>query len=355
MSVGFERSEFHVKWAVDNDPCAIGTYALNHDKEQTTVFDEDIRGVLDEIKFASENGLTDSPYFNIKPDIIWASPPCQGFSRANRTGGKNDELNRRRTFDFKDYVDQLRPPVAAMENVTGILDKKHRIYVQKMTAYLLLMKYQVRMMILDSSNYGEAQARKRFFLFAVKQGMGLPKRPKISHDDPKMEDKAQRSIKSFLEKSENAQGKKLSQEEQKPKKTVKDVIQDLEDVKPKSGGYFILPNGTKTYNHTDQGLELKSEMEEMNENKQSRTVRAGNHFKHYLYDRTLTLRELARVQGFPDDYRFVGCKTAIRKQIGNAVPCNLAKAVADTIRHNCFPLMDPELNSKAPSKPDQQK
>ncbi len=355
--MGFLRNDFDVKWAVENDSSAAATYIVNHERFNTKVYDENIRDVLKEIKHAKKHNITDSNYSGIKPDVVWASPPCQGYSRANRNGGKNDALNRSMTFEFTNFVHLCKPSVAGMENVTGILDKKHRFHVQKVMALFLSWGYQVRMMILDSSDYGEAQARKRVFLFGVKRNLALPRRPEITHADPDSESdgdessskQKQMSIKQFYTTSSTSVSTMYSpiieQKKKLPRKrTVKDVIEDLENVNTKSGGFFRLPDGTKTYNHIHY-TDLKTEMEVTSEDKPARTVRAGNHFRHYRLDRILTLRELARIQGFPDDFRFFGNRGAIQRQIGNAVPCNLAAAVAKSIKIYCFPWMESSQSS----------
>ncbi len=189
------------------------------------------------------------------------------------------------------------------------MNERHIIHPQKVAALLLSWEYQVRVLILNSADYGEAQARDRVFLFGVKKGLRLPK-PRKTHGPYPL----------------------------KAIRTVKDAIRDLEDIEPGLGGFITLPNGKETFNHTKSAL--KSEMAVTDESKPTCTVRCGNHFQHYKNKhRILTNRELARVQGFPDEFRFLGKPTAIQRQIGNAVPCNMAFAVAKSIKNNCFPLM----------------
>jgi DNA (cytosine-5)-methyltransferase 1 len=90
-----------------------------------------------------------------------------------------------------------------------------------------------------------------------------------------------------------------------------------------------LPNGKVTEDHCFAGI--KSESAKLIADKPSKTVRRTNGIEHYSLERNITVREMARLQSFPDEYQFCGSDTQKKSQIGNAVPVNLATAIAASI------------------------
>jgi len=111
-------------------------------------------------------------------DHIHASPPCQGFSDANRTGGKNDDKNNELSFQFLKAVKFFRPATASLENVIGFVSNlevgksksKKSAYCKRIVEELLKLGYQVRVCILVSSDYGDPQKRPRVFLSYSRNG-----------------------------------------------------------------------------------------------------------------------------------------------------------------------------------------
>jgi site-specific DNA-cytosine methylase len=115
--------------------------------------------------------------------------------------------------------------------------------------------------------------------------------------------------------------------------TVRDVLKDLESIEPDEeggNGMVVLPDGAMTYDHVAGNI-LKAGSETLDADKPSKTVRRNNGIEHYSLGRNITVREMARLQSFPDDYEFCGSTTQKKSQIGNAVPVNLAVAVAKSI------------------------
>ena len=94
------------------------------------------------------------------------------------------------------------------------------------------------------------------------------------------------------------------------------------------------------YNYSNATIKDKKESEKLCADLPVHTMRGSNTLSHYKHKRCLTIREYARrLQGFPDNYRFFGCATSMRQQIGNTVPCNTANAVVETIQKGCYPMM----------------
>jgi len=302
MGLGFQMAGFHVNYMVEKNSAAAATLRYNHlvrnslENGDASIFEEDVALFLDKVEQRA-------PCYPKKgdPDHIHGSPPCQGVSAANRNGGKNDQANNECTFLFPRAVEIFRPRSVSMENVTGMLFEKNERYPQGVVAWLMSLGYQVRLLVLDASEYGDPQARKRIFLFGALMDSKLADKPAPTHGKEK--------------------GKL-------PFVTVKDVLQVLEDVEPVLGsGRVMLKSGTIVSYHNVEGTVL-TEIELLDANKPAATVRRRNGIQHYLHGRSLSVRERARLQSFPDYLYLCGRLTERNNQIGNAVPFNLAFAVA---------------------------
>jgi DNA (cytosine-5)-methyltransferase 1 len=305
MSLGFEMEEFDVLGHVENDRAACDTLEKNF--PNSVVFKECIKRFLNHCKTLR------LPAYYPKPgdfDHIHGSPPCQGYSDANIFGGKNDEANNALTAWFVKVVEYFLPLTASMENVMGMLktSKGRRKFLLKAITDLLMIGYQVRLCIVFASDYGSPQKRERLILFAAnaKKGIKLPDFPKQTHGD----------------------GAGLSRIV-----SVRDVLGDLEELQPVfDSGLVELPDGRLVWDHCLNGAPSEKDACQLVADKPAPTVRKSNGIKHYSCDeRMLTIRELALLQDFPLEYKFAGDHKKIRAQIGNAVPINLARAVARSI------------------------
>jgi DNA (cytosine-5)-methyltransferase 1 len=316
MTLGLERAGFHVKWAVENNHAAVATHKINH--PHTTIFDEDILVFLRKLKAGIEG--RQPLYMSIKPDHVHGSTPCQGFSTANRNGGKNDLKNNNCTIHFIRLVRILNPKTVSFENVTGMLHGKNKMYLQMLVAHLINMGYDTRVQILDASRCGgDAQKRNRVFVTAWKGNLTNP--------IPKPED-----THSYRERMN--QGKLLV-------RTAADAIGDLADIEPENGTGYIYKekvDGTilETHNHCLGDHAVENAEESLTADKPAPTIRRQRAVKHYSKNRCITVREMARLQSFPDHFKFFGSKTEQRNQVGNAVPIGLATEVARTIINNCY-------------------
>jgi site-specific DNA-cytosine methylase len=305
MSLGFEMEEFDVLGHVEDDRSACDTLEKNF--PDSLVFKECIKRFLNRCKAlrrpASYPKLDDF-------DHIHGSPPCQGYSDANIFGGMNDEANNALTALFVKVVEYFLPSTASMENVMGMLktSKGRRKLLLKAITDLLMIGYQVRLCIVMASDYGDPQKRERLILFAAQKGKKLPDFPKQTHGE----------------------GAGLSNIV-----SVRDVLGDLEELQPVlDSGLVELPNGSLVWDHCQNGAptETKKRTCQLVADKPAPTVRKSNSIKHYSCDeRMLTIRELALLQSFPLKYKFAGDHKNMRSQIGNAVPINLARAVARSV------------------------
>lgn len=196
-----------------------------------------------------------------------------------------------------------------MLDAEGMLENKIVHYWEKLLSTLILdTPYHFGAGVLKASDYGDPQNRKRLFIVAAKRGRKLPEFPKPTH----------------------------GREGLPPCVTVGDVLKDLAVVEPDIGnGQVELPDGRFTDDHCRAGIpplcRPGPDREKLCAHKPARTVRRTNCIEHFSHERGITIREMARLQSFPDSYQFCGNPNQKRSQIGNAVPIHLARAVAGCI------------------------
>lgn len=354
FSLGFLKAGFHITKAVEFDKSIAESYKHNHPK--TIMFNNDIRDVDNNINFS----------FN-ETEVIIGGPPCQGFSMAgarNRNGFIDDERN----YLFKHYfniVKLVRPKVFIMENVKGILSMKNgEIFseIKKIFSDESMLdgdRYFLNHLTINSADFGVPQERERVIIVGVlNRDINL----KEIFDKVKKEIKIEEpSFFNFV--------------------SIKDAISNLPE--PTDNGVVTIDsynsiyqedlksNDNITFNHvktkhSKKAIERMSQIEtdknykslsetinsvhsgsygRLNYNGLSKTITtrfdtpSGGKFIHPEFNRTLTPREAARIQGFPDDFEFIGSKSSICKQIGNAVPVKVSyffARVTKEILHEYF-------------------
>ncbi|KAL7564504.1 hypothetical protein ACA910_017663 [Epithemia clementina (nom. ined.)] len=185
VSLGFRKAGLTPMFAVDNNPEAIATLGLNqlalhgepaaahNNPMHIALFEEDMASYLQNC----ENQTMGYPQPG-KVDHVHASPPCQGFSRANRTGGKNDVHHNNQSLTFVKAIKFCKPQTASLENVTGMLGQQHISYPRTIFRDLLLQGYQVRLAVAKAKDYGDPQGREGVWIFAATPDAKLPQLPK---------------------------------------------------------------------------------------------------------------------------------------------------------------------------------
>lgn len=279
LSLGFQNAGFDIVAAYDNWDAALDVYNRNFDHPADKLDLSDVKTSALEIK-------------KLKPDMIIGGPPCQDFSPAgkrNEDGGRGDL-----TVHYAQIVSEVRPKWFVMENVERI------VQTQKLVEAKAIFKaagYGLSQYVLDASYCGVPQKRKRFFLIGKLREMdnfmqpfvltGLAKVPMTMRDyfgDSLGIDFYYRHPRSYARRGI------FSIDEPSP--TIRGVN------RPMPEGYTI---------HDNDPVKSKEGI------------------------RPLTTLERSYVQTFPKDFVFSGSKTEIDQMIGNAVPVNLAKFVANAI------------------------
>lgn len=298
LSKGFEQAGFNIIAANDIWEDALKTYKLNHPNTTTILGDITNLDIKNEI-------------IKIAPqvDVIVGGPPCQAYSLA----GLRDE-NDPRGHLFKDYlflVSKLSPKIVVMENVKGILTMKQQgqRVIDQIIQGLANLGYTTQYKTLNAANYGAPQTRERVIFIATREN--IP----IEFPAPTHTTQTYVSVEQALTKYIGlAEDEKLHHIFSKHRPGFITKIANTAPGKNVIGSYsdaYFRP-------HRDQP---------------SRTVKEnhGSVFIHYSLDRVMTPRELAALQTFEDSFLFEGPKTSVLKQIGNAVPPILAKAIGESV------------------------
>ena len=310
FSLGFKNAGFKNIFSLDIEKSFCETYKYN--------FKEHILIEKDLAKLSEEEILILTKEKEI--DVIIGGPPCQGFSIAGNIGRKFINDPRNRLFkEFVRVVSIVRPNSFVMENVARLYTHNKGQTRAEIIHDFDKLGYKVECRILNSADYGVPQVRKRVIFIGSKKKENIVF-PRVSHE---------------------------------VYATVKDTLKNLPVLN--SGDISSIPNH-KAMNHTEQMLtkmsfvtdggdrtEIPSQLRpksgdvrkyiKYNSSKPSITI-TGDMRKvfHYEQNRALTVRELARLQTFPDNFVFQGNSISQQQQVGNAVPPVMANAIAMSIK-----------------------
>jgi len=357
LSLGLELAGFFVASFVEIDDTASRYHEYNFPGSFGFGGSErgNVRGV------SGEDILSRLPHRDVT--LVAGGPPCQGFSFAGKKN-PNDPLNDL-VLEMARIVLEIRPKAFLIENVPGI--KSGQIWQLDEAMRRLSMEYTVsEPKTLHAANYGVPQDRKRVFVMGIRRDLERsPKMPAPTHQHG----------------GRKQQGQMLLGTKATP--TVRDALDDLPDVdlfeslingdeveytsEPRSEyqhlmrgsnlagprGYHvawdhsIVTNSRRTRHGDDLSARLRallpgksdpvSGIKRLHPDELSVTIRAGTTSErgswsaprpcHYRFERVLTTRECARLQSFPDWFRFHPVKWHGNRQVGNAVPPLLSKAV----------------------------
>lgn len=346
MDVGFQAAGFEVVWANEIMPHAAKTYELNH--ADGIMRCGDLLGFMDDLP----------PPGSV--DCVFGGPPCQGFSVA----GKMDHEDERSqlVYRFMDVVERTAPGVFVMENVKALATLSKFVHVRNaLVRKAQELGYDANFHILNSKDYGVPQSRERMFFIGFKENLGI-KFGSSRFEKYMQEPKPLRRI--LLElgpagtpgnpKTCNAKITIAATPVMRRSPYAGMMFNGLGRPVKLDGVSCTLPasmGGNKTP-IIDEGF-LFHGKENWIENYHARLWRGEPPLG--MDDapddlRRMTLREAALIQTFPDDYQFAGPISSQYTQIGNAVPCGLAEAVAcavvDAIRGADIVLMPTRKKSK---------
>ena len=313
LDLGFEKAGFDIPVANEFDKNIWKTFEINH--PQTKLLKEDIRK-LDTKDFPSDI------------DGIIGGPPCQSWSEAGSLKGIEDDRGKL-FYEYIRILKSVQPKFFLAENVSGMLADRHSEAVKNILKMFEECGYDVSLTLANAKDYGVAQERKRVFYIGFRKDLN------IKFDFPKG-----------------------STEDDNKKITLRDIIWDLKDTAVPAGEknqhnpnainnneYFIgsyspiFMSRNRVKSWDEQAFTVQASGRQCQIHPQApKMIKVDKNDcrfvegKENLY-RRMTIREVARVQGFPDNFKFVYSNTNdTYKMIGNAVPVNLAYEVACAIK-----------------------
>ena len=335
LSKGFLDAGYNVLLGIDFDDAALETFQKNHGSAKALKLDlfnhENIYVITDYLK---QN--------NLSLDVLIGGPPCQGFSIAGPRN-KDDKRNRLYSAMVK-LADITKPKAVLLENVPGMLQTNGGIGAKRIVADFKEIGYTMIPKLLYAPDFGIPQIRKRVFFVGLrneKQNFEFPS-PILDKDHYITCEEAINDLPAL----EGIYGDEIQEYPCPPQSEYQRLmrahsseihnhigtIHDEKTLKflamiPEGKNYKALP---KEY----EGIYKYHEaLTRYHSKKPSLTINTchRSHF-HYKYNRIPTVRESARLQSFPDDFIFYGTKAQQYRQVGNAVPPLLGKAIAEQLK-----------------------
>lgn len=334
LSEGFRMDGFDIGFAVEYDKEIAASYQKNH--PETEVIANNICNV-DAVELHKKHP-------NI--DVIIGGPPCQGFSQK----GKRLSLDDPRNFLFQQFVkfvDEFRPKYFMLENVPNITTTSKGYFKEQIIKSFEALGYQVTCGVLYARDFGIPQDRRRaVFLGQLgKLEISLPTPPmtytsvkEAIYDLPFIASGEGEEVTDYTALPTSDYQRLMRKGATKLYNHVatnhsKSALERLRMI-PKGKGKEVLPESLLTKSiYSGTWCRLLEDGIAPTITTRFDTPSSGR-FTHPVLDRCLTIREAARIQSFPDTFRFYGSRTCQMKQVGNAVPPLLAKAVADVILNN---------------------
>lgn len=332
---------FHPVRAVELDPAAAATYALNHGGTVT-----DGRIVSDVVRAQGIKEWLDEGDVP-QVDVVVGGPPCQGFS----TLGKQEEDDERNRLweEYARAVHEARPAYFVLENVPAFLkSSQYETFLRSMRPGELLEDYLFEAKVLNAADYGAPQARKRVVVLGHRKDVPAPHFPEATHAGGHLTVRgAFDGIRPSVLETElperhiafgdsELHGPFVTPELHVGRKYT-DKSKERFRAIPAGGNRFDLPYELLAPCWRKHKSGSGDVMGRLRQDTPSVTIRTEffkpekGRYLHPTEHRAITHLEAAVLQGFPTTYRWVGSKVAIARQIGNSVPIPLGAAIGREI------------------------
>ena len=333
LSLGFEMAGFEVALANEFDPSIAEAYKKN--RPDTKMIVEDITKLPVDETFGPYEG---------KVTAVIGGPPCQGFSQK----GSRKSINDPRNFLFRYYfevVKRIKPKYFVIENVPNLLTTEGGFFKDEIVELFSDIGYVVSCGVLCAADFGVPQDRHRTCILGklgATEPVSLPK-PNGTHTT--VWDAI--SDLSYLESGEGAEEQEYRNAPQSNYQRMlragsdelcnhiatrhsKTTLERLEMIAPECGKEMLPEEHHTKSIYSGTWCRMKKNSIAKTITTRYDTPSSGE-FTHPYLNRAITTREAARIQSFPDTFRFYGSKSSQMKQVGNAVPPLLGKAIAERI------------------------
>ena len=329
LDLGCLLNDIEVKVSNDFDDDSIETLKKNHQFSGTKIIKADIKNYKPKLL---------EKYLNGKKTIIIGGPPCQPFSKNGYwIKNKNRKITkdpRNCINDFFRFVKNLNPDGFLIENVESILHPTNKLAIQYITYATKKLNYQFKMFKVNALDYGVPQKRKRVFFFGSKKDFQLEE-PERTHFDPKNPYLSTTYLKPYETVGDHIKEFNVNKYYEKYENTSEGTyFRELKKVPP-GKNYLALCDGKKSKFKTGTRfwnflLKLKADLPSWTIAAQPGPWVGPFHWTN----RRLRAPEIAAIQTFPKHYKFYGNRRSIQKQIGNAVPPLLGKAMVNYLASN---------------------
>ena len=317
LDLGFEKAGFNIPIANEFDKTICETFKINHPK--TKLIEGDIRNV-------TKKDIEE--FFDGEIDGIIGGPPCQSWSEAGSLKGINDPRGKL-FFDYIRLLKEFKPKFFLAENVSGMLANRNSDAVKNIINMFEEAGYNVSLTMINAKDYGVAQERKRVFYIGFREDLDIDF---VFPDGSTKEDDKKITLRDTIWDLQDSAVPANEKNKHNP-----DAINNNEYFTGAYSPIFMSRNRVKEWD--EQAYTVQASGRQCQLHPQApKMVKVGKNDcrfeegKEELY-RRMTIREIARIQGFPDDFKFVYENTNdAYKMIGNAVPVNLAYEIAIAIK-----------------------
>lgn len=317
LDLGFKLAGFKIPIAIEFDKNIFETFKENH--KETFLIEEDIRKI-------SKKNI--EKIFSGEFTGIIGGPPCQSWSEAGTLKGIDDERGKL-FFDYIRILKYFKPKFFLCENVSGMLAKRNSNAVENFLKVFDYSGYNVTLNLVNAKNFGVAEERKRVFFIGFRKDLQIFfKIPEGSTID----DKKKLTLRDIIFDLQESSVPALEKNYHNPA-----AINNNEYFFGNFSPIFMSRNRVKSWD--EQAFTVQASGRQCQLHPQApKMIKFGKNAyrfvdgKENLY-RRMTVREIARIQGFPDDFKFVYKNVNdAYKMIGNAVPVNLAYEIAVEIK-----------------------
>ena len=329
LDLGCKLNDIEVKIAIDNDLDSTKTLELNKEFSNTKILHQDVK---------NERPEKLEEHLSSKKTILIGGPPCQPFSKngywITHENRKMTKDPRNCIGDFFNYVRKLNPDGFLIENVESILHPVNKNAVNYITQATKKLDYKFKMIRSNALDYGVPQKRKRVFFFGSKKDFDLEE-PEKTHYDPREENLFNSNLKPYETVGDHIKEfSKIKYKEEQENAEDGTYFKELTRVKP-GKNYLSLCDGkqsnfkknTRFWNFL---LKLKPDLPSWTIAAQPGPWVGPFHWTN----RRLRVPEIAAIQTFPKGYKFFGNRRSVQRQIGNAVPPLLGKAMVNYLANN---------------------
>lgn len=360
LSEGFRQAGYHVLAGNDFFEAAGETFSATHKEARF------LPGAIQQ--YSVEDFLEAAGLQPNELDVLVGGPPCQGFSVYNHQRGLHDE----RSSLYREYlriVAGLRPNWVVLENVTGMTSAGGGAAVNAIIEGLNELGYNVEAKVLRAEEYGVPQQRRRLVFIGNRLGMPI-EYPKPTHgpgllpfvtiddaigDLPRLSNGEEPGVMTYGTEARSGYQAELrsgsnSVQNHTAARLSKVNLERLNHI-PQGGSWRdipvdLLPEGMKKAKRSDHTKRYgRLSWEGLASTILTKCDPHWGAYFHPNQDRTVTVREAARLQSFPDWFEFKGSRTDQYIQVGNAVPPLLGRAIAQAIRRISEGANEPMLEA----------